>query len=266
MHRALAAICALLVVACSEEAGPSTPGSTPGASTGSAVAPSTAAASGSGALSTASSAASAATSAFAPATDAQPIHAVFLRYKDAILQRKGEAAANAVSDKTLAYFESMRVAALHMPAAEVKRSSVIDRMVILSIRARIGRERLERWHGRELFVYSVDQGWVGEEVGRVEPAEVTIDGDTASLGVRSGASTLSPAEGYRVFREAGTWKLDVMSVVRPDSASVKAAQDSLQKIDPDPNRALEKVVSQLAGKPVGAEIWEPLVPSAPNKK
>ena len=194
----------------------------------------------------------------AAAGEEQAVRAIFLQYREAIAKGRGETAAGLVSEKTLDYFERMRVAALSMPAAEVKRSPVMDRTMILITRARIGKDDLERWHGRELFVHAVDQGWVGKEAQRLEPDAVTIDGGTASLGLHSGTDIVTPAQGFRLYREPGGWKLDVISVARADGASMRAVEKELAQIDPDPNRALEKVVEKLTGKPVSAEIWQPL--------
>jgi hypothetical protein len=193
------------------------------------------------------------------AGEEQAVREIFLQYRDAIAKGRGETAASLASEKTLAYFERMRLAALTMPAAEVKHSPVMDRTMILLTRARIAKEDLERWHGRELFVHAVDQGWVGKEAQRLEPDVVSIEGGTASLGLRSGTSVVTPAQGFRLYQEGGGWKLDVISVARADSASMKAVEKELAQIDPDPNRALEKVVEKVTGKPVSAEIWQPLV-------
>jgi hypothetical protein len=243
-----------LLAGCSRETGSTVTAS-------SASSPSAAASTSSAAMATGSGGPSASPApAAAPADDEQQVRAAFSQYKEAIGQGKGEEAARVVSEKTLATFERLRIAALHLAAAEVKRSPVMDRTMILVTRARVRREDLERWRGRELFVHAVDQGWVGKDAQRLEPDAVTIDGSTASLGLRAGSEVVVPAEGFRLYREQGGWKLDVMSIARPESASMKAVQKELQQIDPDPNRALEKVVASLLGKPVGPEIWEPLVP------
>jgi len=192
------------------------------------------------------------------AGEEQRIREVFVQYKEAIAKSKGEAAASLVSEKTIAYFEQMRVAALTMPAAEVKQSPLMDRTMILATRARVAKGELARWHGRELFVHAVDQGWVGKEAQRLAPDLITIDGTTASLGLRAGTETVPPSQGFKLYQEAGGWKLDVISVARADSASMKAVQKELAQIDPDPNRALVKLIEMLTGKPVGPEIWEPL--------
>jgi len=206
-----------------------------------------------GACSRTSSSGSAATGG-----DEQAIRGVFLHYQEAIGKRQGETAANLVSEKTLAYYERMRVAALSMPAAEVKSSPLMDRMMTLLLRARVAKEDLKAWHGRELFVQAVAQGWVGEGAQRLVPDEVSIDGSTASLGMRSGTSIMPPAQGYRLYQEAGGWKLDIMSIAPPDGPGMKAMEKKLAQIDPNPERALEKLTEKTSGKPVSAAIWEPL--------
>jgi hypothetical protein len=191
----------------------------------------------------------------------EQVRAAFYRFAEAVGDGKGEAAARVVSERTFAYFERMRLAALQMPAAEVKLAPLMDRMTILQIRAEVCREDLERWRGRELFVQAMDRGWVQPEaVLQTDPDAVTIEGDAASLGLRNGAWAIAPADGLRLYREAGTWKLDVASVLRSDGEPATQRRKLLQRLDPDPNLALVKLVAATTGRPVGPQIWEALRP------
>jgi hypothetical protein len=187
---------------------------------------------------------------------------VFDGYKRAILAGKGAESTAFISDKTFAYYESMRVAALEMPAAEVRRAKVMDKLMILSLRARVARADLERWKSKELFVHAVDQGWIGDDVRDLEADEVRIDGDVAQIGIRKGATKVPPAMGFTAYREGGAWKLDIMSVRKIGEPALAAA---MREIDRDEDRALLTVLGTLVDKKLDDGIWEPLAKGAQDK-
>lgn len=181
---------------------------------------------------------------------------LFLSYRKAIMARNGKEAAGLVSEKTIAYYDAMRVAALEKPEAEVRSAPLFDKMMILLLRARIPKEDLQRWSGRDLFIYAVDQGWVGDEVQGLEPRKITVEGAVAHIGMRSDGKALPPSAGFRAYKEGKAWKLDVMSVA---AAAEPVLLAELQKLNPDIDRALLAVVGTVVGRPVDESIWEPLL-------
>lgn len=182
---------------------------------------------------------------------------LFVSYRKAIVARNGKEAVGLVSDRTIEYYDAMRVAALEKPAAEVRRAPLFDKMMILLLRARVPREDLQRWSGRDLFIHAVDQGWVGDEVQGLEPGKVTLEGAEARIGMRSGGKALPASMGFRAYREGKAWKLDVMSVAQ---AAEPALLEQLGRLNPDIDRALLTVVGNVIDRPVDDSLWEPLAP------
>ncbi|EYF04863.1 hypothetical protein [Chondromyces apiculatus] len=193
------------------------------------------------------------------AQDKEAARALFVRYRDAIANRKGTEAVGVVSAKTIAYFEATRVGALKMSAAELRTQPLMDRLMILILRGRIPRADLERWTGKDLFAVAVDNGWVGDNVSTVEPAEIRINGDEALIGVKAGTEALPAGSGFQAQREAGGWKLDVMSI---RDLAEPALEAQLREVDPDLDRAMMALLSVLLKKKVDESIYEPLI-SAP---
>lgn len=187
--------------------------------------------------------------------DSAAVRKLFDAYRKAIMEKKGGEAADLVSDKTLAYFEAMRVAALEKPAAEVRSAPLMDRTMILLLRASVGKEDLLRWSGRDLFIAAIDRGWVGDDVQAMEADEIVIHGDEALLGGGAGGKSLPPELGLRAYREGKTWKLDVMSI---RNAAEPALLKELQKLHPDVDRALIAVIGALLQRKIEESIWEPL--------
>ncbi|AKT39512.1 hypothetical protein [Chondromyces crocatus] len=109
-------------------------------------APSSGAPSGSAASSPSGSAASPVAKGSTTAEETA-VREAFLRYREALIARKGDEAVALVTTKTIAHYDAMRLAALRMPAAEVRARPLMDLMFILSLRARSPKEELLRSTG-----------------------------------------------------------------------------------------------------------------------
>lgn len=179
----------------------------------------------------------------------------FSEYKSAILNKQGDKAANLVSESTLAYFEQVRTAALDAREPDLKKLPIVKQLMVLTLRMSASAADVEKMDAKGLFAFSVKEGLIGSDVRSIEPDRVLIRGNEARLGVITGDQTIAPELGYRVARERGSWKVDVMSVVGVDEQPL---QKALENVDPDQDLALMKVVEKSVRKPVGRAVWEPL--------
>lgn len=215
----------------------------------------TASATSSAAPATSSSTArSAAPTSTAATADEAAVKKVFLDYRAAIGEKNGRAAADASSARTLEYYESVRKKALTLPEKELRATPTADRFMIVLIRASVDAAALRKMDGRSLFEHAVNEGMVGKNTQSLEPDAIEIEGDTAYLGMRAGGDTLPPRKGFRVYREQGSWKIDVLSVMGTVGASM---DQMLAKVDPDIDTAMVKIAEQLTGKSLAKTIWTP---------
>jgi hypothetical protein len=179
----------------------------------------------------------------------------FLDYREAIGKPDGERAASLAAASTLDYFEFTRRAALSMPEPELRKRGLMDRLQILTIRARIPAATLRAVDGRGLFAVAVQEGMTGSMAKTLEPGEVELDGSSARLGIRTDEETLPPGSGFRLAREADGWKLDVISVA---ALAEPEFEQMLRDLDPDLDVALLRVLSKVAKKPIDRSIFRPL--------
>lgn len=193
-------------------------------------------------------------SAAAAAPDDEAIRATFLAYKKAINEKKGDVAASLVTEGTIAYYEKSRVAALSMKAAELRKQPLMDRLIVLAIRHRLADKDLAKLDGRGLFAAAVDAGMV-MDAGAIEPDAIERDGDRAQLGLRVGTTTTPPKSGFAMRREAGGWRIDVLSVA---AAAGSALEGSLKQLDPDPDKALLALLELSSGTKPSEAVWQPL--------
>lgn len=189
--------------------------------------------------------------------DVEGVRAVFLAYKKAVYDKDGEGAAKAASSTTIEYFETSRRAALSMPEATLRTKPLMFKLMVLMIRARLSADRLKAMDGRGLFVYAVNDGLVGQEGRNLEPHKIDFVGNNARLGIRKGETILPPELGFKVPREQGQWKLDVMSVADNDLVK-KESEKAFASVDPDLDVAIVKIVAMHEKRPIGPEIWTPL--------
>jgi hypothetical protein len=190
--------------------------------------------------------------------DEQAIRTAFVGYRDAVLSRRGAVAAELVTADIFDYMDSMRTEALTATADHVRRKALMDKYMVLTFRARISLADLKKMTGRELFAHSVDIGMNGDSSRGLEPDAIEIDGDVARVGLRKDGQTMPPSGGFRFVKSGGAWRLDVMSASRLATAALPQV---LKSIDPDPDRAILKLLELGLGKPVPATLWEPLAPA-----
>jgi hypothetical protein len=186
-------------------------------------------------------------------TDEAAVRQVFLDYRKAIDAKRGHDAASVAATRTIDYFETMRRAALSMPAAELRKRPTMDRLMALTIRARFEPAVLRKLDGRGLFALGVDEGMVGKDVQSLDPGPVELDGDTARIGLVTRGDSVPPQSGFRFDREKGAWKIDVMSIT---PLATPVLEQALARIDPDPDVAMVALLEKLVGKPLGATIWQ----------
>lgn len=200
----------------------------------------------------ASSAPSSSSAVAAP--DDEAIRSTFFAYRKAISDKKGDVAASLVTESTIAYYEKSRVAALSMKAAELKKQPLMDRLIVLAIRHRLADKELAKLDGRGLFAAAVDAGMV-MDAGAIEPDAIERDGAKAQLGLRVGTTITPPKSGFAMRREAGGWRIDVLSVA---AAAGAALEGSLKQLDPDPDKALLALLELSSGTKPSEAVWQPL--------
>ena len=104
----------------------------------------------------------------------------FDAYKKAILNDRGEEAVKYVDSRTVKYYDDMARLVKNADSASVAGLSLMDRLMVFSIRHRATQEEIPGFDGRKLLVYAIQNGMVGKNsVAGNEIGEVTIQGDFA---------------------------------------------------------------------------------------
>jgi hypothetical protein len=181
----------------------------------------------------------------------------FRGYKDAVLSGSGERAVNFVAKKTLDYYAELKDLALYGRAEQVKSLTLMDRLMIISLRHRIQPAALKAMSPKELFVYAVQNGWIGKDnVRRLDIDAVVISENSAKAAYRYDGQTVDLF--FHFYKEDEGWKLDLLSVLRTGDA---ALQEALRSQGRDENEFIFTAIESVTGTPLPEGIWQPPFPT-----
>lgn len=274
--RSAAVLLAVLAVACGQEPEPS--GSAPLPSTAGIGSTSASAEPAAPAIPTyvlAPPPAPSASASSSPAVESEAIAKAVVDYKVAVAKRDGARAAELVSASTHAYFETLRKAALSMQESELRKQPLMDKVLVLTLRANVAADELRKTDGRGLFIYAVKNKMMMGEAQKVDAKAIEQSGDEAWVGVVTDGQKLGPREGFRVVREStcappppqknkpvepapsSCWLVDAMSI-----SNHEYVIDLIKKSVPqgeDFDTAWVKFLEEATNKKL-PDIWKPTDP------
>ena len=99
----------------------------------------------------------------------------FENYQKAILNENGEEAVKYVDSVTVKYYADMLHLVRTADSAQVETLSILDKLMVFSIRHRTSRENIISFDGKSLLVYAIKSGMIGKNsVSKSLIGEVTI--------------------------------------------------------------------------------------------
>jgi hypothetical protein len=187
--------------------------------------------------------------------DTALIKACFAGYKNAILTDKGQEALAFVDSRTVKYYSDILQKTKTLDSAGIDKLSILDKLTILMVRHRATREEIMRLDGRSLLVYAIERGMVGKgSVQQLSIGEVLVRGNAAEGQVVVGTAPTSLA--YNFYKENGTWKMDITSVLpEGNNAMKKIIKDS----ERPENEFLLMLIENATDKEPSKDIWKPLL-------
>jgi hypothetical protein len=186
----------------------------------------------------------------------EAVRAVFVGYKSAILNSRGDEAISYLARPTIDQYEKYRILALTAPEDELRGEGFMTRMQVLMLRQRVPLEKLEAMDGHALLVHAVNEGWIGKNsVSGVELGEVQINENFAAAGV-----LLAGAPSPQVFQfmgEEGTWKLDLLFTLK---AAEPALRQKAKEAGMEEDQMILLLLETVSGRRADPNIWKPLRP------
>ncbi|MCB9283860.1 MAG: hypothetical protein H6563_07300 [Lewinellaceae bacterium] len=180
----------------------------------------------------------------------EKIRNLFEQYNAALLQDEGEVAAEYIDSRTLKYYSEALQKVIHADRATVESMGFLDKMMVLLIRHRASREEILSFDGRSLFIYAVDKGMAGKNsIPNNSLGRIKIVGDFARARALS-RGRWTPIF-YHFYKEDGTWKIDLTSVLAGGGLAFKKA---VEKSGIEENEFLFMILEMITGQKPGPEI------------
>jgi len=98
----------------------------------------------------------------------EEVNQAFMQYNAAIIQKKGEEAASFLSEESIASYSKNVKLALRGKKEEIKQESLANQVQILIFRHRIPAEVLKTASGKEIFIRTVNEGWLEKEAIEIQ--------------------------------------------------------------------------------------------------
>ena len=167
-------------------------------------------------------------SAFGQKSEEELVRKAFDSYKSAILNDKGEEAVKFVDSRTIKYYNDVLDLVKNADSSKVETLSILDKLMVFSIRHRTSKEDILSFDGKTLLIYAIKSGMVGKNsVVNNSIGEVTIDGNFAK-----GQFVVNGQKApfyLHFYKEEQQWKMDLTSLFTVStSAFKKMADDSGQ--------------------------------------
>ncbi|SHH64086.1 hypothetical protein SAMN04488109_4775 [Chryseolinea serpens] len=193
------------------------------------------------------------TAAIGQKKEVDAVKASFDNYKAAILNDQGEQAVKHIDGRTIKYYDNILEEVKMFDSAKVESLSLLDKMMVFSIRHRASKAEILSFDGSKLFVYAIQKGMVGKNsVVNSMIGEVTISG-TFAKGQLVVNDKKVPIY-FHFYKEQGQWKVDLTSIFPVASVAFKKAVDNSGQSEDD---FLFSLLEMLTGKKPGPEIWVP---------
>lgn len=191
---------------------------------------------------------------FAFAGEPEAVVKSFQDYKSAILNQNGEAAVALVTKRTVEEYQRYVEWALTADRKTLQSLAFINRFQVLLLRHRIPADSLRQLDGRSVFVYAVDRDWIGKNgVIRTTLGKVDVANTRATAEVLIGGQ--SAPNRFQFSKENGTWKFDLIQVIRDADQALKAAarQNGMTE-----DEFMFSLIETVSGRKVADTIWAPI--------
>ncbi len=185
--------------------------------------------------------------------ETEAVRAAFENYKSAILNDRGEEAVNYIDSRTVKYYSDILEQVKQADSLTLESLSLLDKMMVLSIRHRSTKEQIDSFDGKGVLVYAIREGMVGKNsVANNGIGDITVDGSFAKGQLNTNGQK-APFY-FHFYKEDGAWKIDLTSLFPVSNMAFKKMVNESGQTE---NGFLLLLLEMISGKKPGKEIWEP---------
>lgn len=192
--------------------------------------------------------------AYGQNSEEKKVRKSFDAYKSAILNDKGEEAANYIDSRTIKYYKDILELVKTADSSKIETLSILDKLMVFSVRHRASKEDILGFDGKSLLVYAIKSGMVGKNsVSSNTIGDVIIVNDFAKGQLLVNNQKLQFY--FHFYKEEEQWKIDLTSLF---PASIIAFEKIANDSGENQNDYLFTLLEIITGKKPGIEIWRPI--------
>jgi hypothetical protein len=181
---------------------------------------------------------------------------VWTAYRESLVTRDGARGLALVTPGTVTEYERQLKLTLTLNRQQLLQADVLDRYMVLMLRARVPPAQLRTMTGSDLLRMAIDNGWVGSNL----PASVKlkrIEGDRAYMTFMKDGEEI-PGELPLVRFTDSRWGVDIVELLRVTRPIFLALfSEVAEKQSTDVNSAMVLIIAKLVGQAPPDSIWEP---------
>ncbi len=186
--------------------------------------------------------------------ETKAVQECFAGYKSAIMEDRGGEAVQYVDSRTIGYYDMILRLTKTADSAAMDTLSLLDKLMVLSIRHRLTREEITATDGRGLLVYAIQKGMIGKgSVASNDIGTITVE-DTFARAQLVADGKRAPYH-FHFYKEDGQWKIDLTALF-PLAATAFSQMAQTSGL-PD-NEFLIDILGRLTGVSPSSDIWEPV--------
>jgi hypothetical protein len=160
---------------------------------------------------------------------AEEVRNEFEKLKQALNANDASAAADAVTQSTLDYYDSCRVLALDSKQIDFADVELLAVVLTYQLRYLCSRDELAQMQGSELFEWAVSSGLVDKSaISKLEIHSVQCDGATA-FATLAVDGQVDPNCVFTFRWQSGRWKLDMPAAMRQVSRALEEVRSQAGK-------------------------------------
>lgn len=198
---------------------------------------------------------------FAQTKEENLVRESFNNYKSSILNDKGEEAVRFVDSRTVGYYSEILELVKNAESSQVATLSLLDKLMVFTIRHRASREDIMSFDGKGLLVYAINSGMVGKNsVSNNSVGEVTVNQHFAK-GQFIANGQKAPFF-FHFYKEDGQWKLDLTALFPVSGMALKKMVEDSGLSE---SEYIFSLLEVLTGRKPGQEIWRGINENMPQK-
>lgn len=178
----------------------------------------------------------------------------FNNYKTAILNDKGEEAVKYVDQRTIKYYNDMLDLVKNADSAKVEKLSILDKLMVLTIRHRTSKEEILKFEGKSLLIYAINSGMVGKNsVSNQNVGDITID-ESFAKGQFISSRHKTPFF-FHFYKENSEWKIDLTSLFPISNTALKKM---VETYGTNETSYILSMLEMATGREPDSKIWQPV--------